>query len=78
MKKLLALFAIGTSLLIGSNPAKSDYIIPEGTTWGENSTVDDSVSGTTHTLDTALNCEENSEYGYTDEGAFALLLILEL
>ena len=78
MKKFLALSLIGSSLLLGSNPTKADYIIPEGTTWGENSTVDDTVSGTTHTLDTALNCEENSEYGYTDEGAFALLCIREV
>ena len=65
-------------LLLGVSPAQADYVIPEGTTWGENSTVDDTVSGTTHTLDSALNCEENSEYGYGDEGAFALLCIREV
>ena len=33
MKKLLALSLIGTSLILGSNPTRADYIIPKGTTY---------------------------------------------
>ena len=79
MKKFLALSLIGSSLLLGSNPTKADYIIPEGTTYEENTTIDDTYDSGTYTLTGGdLNCEDNVAYGYTDDGEFALLCLREV
>ena len=79
MRRLASSVLASAILLLGVSPSQADYVIPQGTTWGENSTVDDTTdSDNIHTLDSALNCEENSEYGYGDEGAFALLCLREV
>ena len=79
MRRLASSALASAILLLGVSPSQADYVIPQGTTWGENSTVDDTTdSDNIHSLDSALNCEENSEYGYGDEGAFALLCLREV
>ena len=79
MKKILSLSLLGSSLIFGIVPLKADYIIPEGTTYGNNTTIDDTYDSGTHTLTGGnLNCEENVAYGASDDGEFALLCLREV
>ena len=58
MKKLLALSLIGSSLILGSNPTRADYIIPKGTTYETTSdNFTSSSGGNTFEILEDLNCE---------------------
>ena len=58
MKKLLALSLIGSSLILGSNPTRADYIIPKGTTYETTSdNFASSSGGNTFEILEDLNCE---------------------
>ena len=67
-----------SSLVMGMSSAQADYVIPEGTTWGENATTRETESNNIHTLGAALNCEENTEFDYFEDGTFALLCVREV